>query len=442
MQGSREKDFTVAIAEWVERQPPELLERNIKIPELPNHIVAIIGPRQAGKTYRCFQQIKQLLKQYPKNNILYVNFEHERLRNLDATDLEEMMKVFHKLMAPSHEYPIFLFLDEIQNVRDWDKWVRRTFDSNKYKIYITGSSSKLSSREIATTLRGRSIDYTVFPFSFREFLKAKNFPLDNLEILSYLERRGEILRMLEEYLEFGGYPKVTLTQDNEEKRRLLRTYYETIFYKDLMERYRIRDPALLDEFLRYSISTFSKYLSISKAYNYLKSIGLKCSKSTLIKFLRYANEIYFLFPVEIFSYSIKDRRQYPKKIYVVSNGIITSLFPETLDNKGRLMENTVAIELVRRGKQSFYWREYGKREGMEVDFVIRKGLRIEKLLQVTYATSLNEVKDREIEGLIKAGKALKCNNLQIITWDYEGEEMMHGKRISFVPLWKWLLLEK
>jgi predicted AAA+ superfamily ATPase len=377
-----------------------------------------------------------------RENMLYVNFEHERLRNLDANSLEDMIKVFYQLFLPEEKTWIYLFLDEIQNVRDWDKWVRRVYESGKFKIFISGSSSKLSSKEIATALRGRSIDFIVFPFSFREFLKAKKIELKNVEVLSYLEERGKILRLAEEFVKFGGYPKVVLTEDIDTKEKILRTYYETIFYKDLVERYKV-DPILLDAFLRYAVTCFSKQVSISKIYNYLKTLGLKCSKSTLIKFLKYSEEVFFLFPIEIFSYSIKERKQYPKKLYVVDNGIVRAIYPDAEKSFGRLMENSVAVELLRRKEGSkfevFYWKEYGKRNGNEVDFVIREGMSIKKLIQVTYANSKDEIEKREVENLIKASEELKCKDLLIITWDYEGELEVESRKVKCLPLWKWLI---
>ncbi|MEM3061208.1 MAG: ATP-binding protein, partial [Candidatus Bathyarchaeia archaeon] len=337
---------------------------------------------------------------------------------------------------------IYIFLDEIQNVKDWDKWVRRVYDSQKFRIFISGSSSKLSSKEIATALRGRSIDFTIFPFSFKEFLKAKGFEVKDIEVLSHLEERGKILKLTEEFVRFGSYPKVTLTDEVETKERTLKSYYEAIFYKDLVERYRA-DAVLLDNFLRYAITCFTKQISISKTYNYLKSVGLKCSKSTLIKFLKHAEEVFLLFPLEIFSYSIKERKQYPKKLHVVDNGIIRAIYPEAQESFGKLMENAVAIELLRRkereGIEIAYWREYGKRDGSEVDFIIKRGLYAKQSVQVTYASSKNEVEKREVKALDKASKELRCEDLLMITWDYEGELKINHRIIKLIPLWKWLL---
>lgn len=438
----REEDFRIVISEWRANKLPSLVDREIKIPLKPTMIVAIVGPRQAGKTFRIFQLVKELSGMVPRENMLYLNFEHERLRNLDANDLETMMKVFYQLFSPKEEKPIYLFLDEIQNVRDWDKWLRRTYEKGKFKIFISGSSSKLSSREIATALRGRSVDFPIFPFSFTEFLKAKRVEIKNVEVLGYLEERGRVLRLTEEFVKLGGYPKVVLTEEIDIKERILKTYYETVFYKDLVERYRV-DPVLMDSFLRYAVNCFAKQISVSKIYNYLKTLGLKCSKSTLISFLRYSEEVFFLFPLEVFSYSIKKRKQYPRKLYVADNGIIRAIYPEAERNFGRLMENSVAVELMRRrgieGFEISYWKEYGKRNGCEVDFVIREGIDVTKLIQVTYANSRGDIEKREVESLIKASRELKCKNLLIITWDYEDGVEAEGETIKCLPLWKWLL---
>jgi len=437
----REEDFKIVLSEWYVKILPKLIERELKIPLDTNMIISIIGPRQAGKTYRMYQLIREVSNNVPRSNILYIDFEHERLRNLDANHLEDMMKIFYQIFSPIDDEPIYLFLDEIQNVRDWDKWVRRIYNSNRFKIFISGSSSKLSSREIATTLRGRSIDYVILPFSFREFLKARNFEIKDINVISYLEERGRILRLLDEYVRFGGYPKVVLSEDYELKNKILKTYYETIFYRDLVERYKV-DPILMDNFLRYVIKCFTNKISISKIHNFLKSIGLKCSKNTLIKFLKYAEEIFLLIPMEIFSYNIKDRKQYPKKIHVIDNGIIRALYPEVEEEYGKLMENTVAIELIRRigdVRDISYWKEYGKRDGNEVDFVIRSGSYVKEVIQVTYANSKSEIHNREIKSLMKASKELNCKNLKIITWDYEGEINVENIEIKCIPLWKWLI---
>jgi len=418
---------------------PSIIPRELDIPLKTNSIVSIIGPRRSGKTYMMYYTILKLLDEIPINNILYVDFEDERIRNLDANDLNDMLKVFYMILKPYSDKPKYLFLDEVHVVRDWDKWVRRIYDTREYHIYISGSSSKLLSREISTSLRGRSIDYVIFPFSFREFLKVKGYNIGDIDLLTYLEERGRVIGFLNEYIRYGGYPEVVLEKNIDIKFKLIQSYYNAVFYRDIIGRYGVRYPALLDIFIRYCISSHSKYISISKIYRYVKTLGYKVSKAKLIDYLKYVEDVYLLFPVEIFSYSIKDRKQYPRKIYVIDTGLINALDIDT--NMGRLLENLVYIELLRRSKykndfQIYYWRD---RQQREVDFVIIKGIDVKELIQVSYASSYDEVNKREINGLLKAGKELGCRNLKVITWDYDDIKEYDNLEIVFEPIWKWLL---
>jgi predicted AAA+ superfamily ATPase len=435
----REEDFRRVLAEWKVWSPPKLVEREVRLPANPSFVVAITGPRQAGKTFRLYQLVLELREAgVPRGNILYVNFEHERLRRLDANDLEDLMKVYYEMFEPSSSHPIYLLLDEIQLVRDWDKWVRRIHDTGKFRVYVTGSTSKLTSREIADALRGRSADFPVFPFSFREFLKARGFSVGDAETLSYLDERGRVLRLLKEYLTFGGFPRVVLAEGVEEKRALLRAHYEAIFYRDLVDRCKL-DPELLDLVLSTLVSSAAGQFSASKLLNVAKSLGFKCSKATLIRYVECARQAYLLLLSEIHSPSIRNRRQYPRKVYVVDNGIVTAVSPEAAGSLGRLMENAVAIELARRGYALRYWREYGKREGGEVDFVIADGARAKLLIQVTYARGRPDVRARKLKALAKASEELGAREALVITWDFRGEDALGGLRVRYVPLWLWLL---
>jgi len=427
------------LAEWRVWSLPRLVEREVKLPLNPSYVVAITGPRQAGKTFRLHQLVIELVKAgVPRDNILYVNFEHERLRRLDANDLEDLLKVYYEMFEPSSGYPVYLLLDEIQLVRDWDKWVRRIHDAGRFRVYVTGSTSKLTSREIADALRGRSVDFPVFPFSFKEFLKAKGVSVSDAETLSYLVERGRVFRLLEEYLTFGGFPRVVLAEGVDEKRVLLRAHYEAIFYRDLVDRCKL-DPELLDLVLSTLVSSAAGQFSVSKLFNVVKSLGFKCSKATLIKYVECARQAYLLLLSEIHSPSIRSRKQYPRKVYVVDNGIVTALCPEAKESFGKLMENTLAVELARRGYALRYWREYGKRDGGEVDFVIVEGARAKQLIQVTYAREKPDVKARELKALTKASGELGAREALVVTWDYRGEEVLDGLRVKYVPLWLWLL---
>jgi len=437
----REEDFARVIAEWRAWRPPASVERELKLSLSPTYIVAVAGPRQAGKTYRMFQLVRELEEAgIPRGNILYVNFEHERLRGLDARDLEDMMKVYYGALGPDGRFPIYLLLDEVQLVGDWDRWVRRMHDSGGYRIYVTGSTSRMTSAEIADALRGRSVSYEIFPFSFREFLRARGLEAEvrDIDVTSHLDERGRILGALEEYLRFGGYPRAVLTEDPEERRRVLLAHYDAIFYRDLVDRCGL-DPDLLDAALSSIVSSPAGFFSASKLCNYMRSIGIGCSKAALLKYVECARQSYLVLLSEIYSRSARNRRQYPRKAYVVDNGIVTARYPEVAGRTGVLMENAVAVELARRGIELRYWREYGRREGREVDFVISDGGSIRQLVQVTYAISGSGIRDREIRALEAASAELGCRESLVITWDYWGRGLIGDLEVRYVPLWAWLL---
>ena len=428
------QNLTKVISEWQLYDPPEVKPRDMNIPLNLDLIISIVGPRRAGKTFLMFNLIEKLRKEVPRSNILYVNFENEYLTGMKATDFDNLISVFFEMSYPSDEYPVYLFLDEIQVVEDWSKWLNRIYESKKYKIFISGSSSRLLSRELATQLRGRTLDFTVLPFSFLEFLSLRSSTPRNKDALLMSVNRGKILSELREYMVHGGYPQVVLMSSYKEK--LLRSYVDTMIIKDVGERFHI-EPSILNVFVNYCVRTFSSPVSGTKIYRFLRSMNYSVAHDFPLKLLSDFSEVFFLYTVEIVSKSFKKSSKYPKKLYVVDSGIVNEL--TNIFDMGKVMENVVFIELIRRlnstGKFRInYWKEYGKADGLEVDFVISSGMEISELINVTYAGSEGEIRDREIKSLIKASKELGCNKLTIITWDYlkEGE-------INYIPLWYWLL---
>ncbi|MFQ6129918.1 MAG: ATP-binding protein [Candidatus Hadarchaeaceae archaeon] len=436
----RREDFKAVLVWWKRLKLPEMVSRELALPASPTQVISVVGVRRCGKTYLLFNTMKQLLRELEKDNIIYVNFEHERLRNLDADDLGELLVAQREIFEPDEAKPTYMFLDEIQNVRDWDKWVRRIHDERRFRIFVTGSSSKLLSREIATSLRGRCLSFVLYPFSFAEFLEAKNYSFESLADIQYSGEKGKVLKFLREYMKFGGFPEVVLEGDEETKNRLLSSYFETIFYKDIVERYGVKNLALLDDFLRYAINNFSSYLSLTKVEKYFKSTGIKCSKKTLANFLKYSEMVFLLSSLEIFSHKIKDRMQYPRKIYCADTGIVNRFAPKFSENLGKLAENVVYLELRRKFEppehEIFYWRN---RQWGEVDFVVKEGLRVKHLVQVCWDPTDEETKKREMRGLAKAMEEFKLKKGLVLTSDFEGEEKVEERRILYRPLWKWLL---
>ncbi|MEM3373676.1 MAG: ATP-binding protein [Candidatus Woesearchaeota archaeon] len=403
------------ILENLERAKVSLVNRNIDFSE--TDITALIGPRRAGKTFCMFEMIQKL----NFNQVLFLDFEDYRLINLNNFDL--ILEAYQELF---NNNPKFLFLDEIQSLKNWQKIIR-TLHNNGFKIIISGSSSKLLSKEIATELRGRYISKIILPFSFNEFLKLKNVTLT--KDLIYL-KKGILNNLINEYLKFGGFPEVIKKEKEQEKKDLLKSYYETIFYKDLSERYKIEQPENLLILMNYLLSNFSKYFSISKFTNFLKSNSISISKKTISKFLYELSESFFIISSEKYSISLKKRIFNPKKIYLIDNGFSNlMLFNE---DKGKLLENLIAIELKRRSKEFYYFSEKN-----EVDFLIKESNLIKEAIQVTFGITETN-KKREFNGLLEAMEKFNLNQSLIITFDQESEEKINNKKIKIIPFLKFI----
>lgn len=427
---NREKWIEI-IKDFHERGVPDLIEREIKIPiEVPlKRAISIIGPRRAGKTYTMFQLIKSILK----NNIdfiriLYINLERIDLEGTTIKDLDIMINTYYEIYPDNKNKKIWLFLDEIQNVDKWEKFVRTVIDSENVQVFISGSSSKLLSKEIATSLRGRTITYVILPFSFKDYLATEKIKIEKHMSTS---ERLKMINSLKTYIEIGGYPEVILYKKEMEK--ILLDIVETTVYRDIVERYKIRNTSLLKLLIKSLINSAEREFSIHKFYNFIRSKGIKASKTALYSYAGALNDVFFIFLLRKYSGSYKEIEQSLPKVYAVDNGILTS---NGINDYGRLMENLVFVELKRRGKDIYY---YKSPDGKEVDFVVLEKKKIKELIQVSY--SLDEIitEEREIKSLLKASKELKCNKLTVITWNREEEKAINGKKIKYIPLWKWLL---
>ena len=424
--------------EWQDIWIPELKEREleVKISEKVRKIITFTGIRRSGKTYMMFQFIKQLSENVPKENIFYINFEDERIEKTKES-LTHLIPTLMKLYGNSDKQ-YFLFLDEIQIMPDWSQWLRRVYDSYRnINFVVSGSSSKLSSREIPTELRGRALNYEILPLSFIEFLKFKGIELE--KHFEHSERKMSILkRELDDYIENGGFPEVVLEDPVSNKKKFVQEYFRTMISRDMIERHNVKKVHLLNDFLKLLIN--SKEFSVNKSVNIFRSQGKQAGKETLINYMKYAEESYFCFFIPIFSYKIKDQMRYSHKVYFTDNSFITNLSLRFLKNSGRFYENLVAIELIRKKTidpmlEIYYW----KNKSGEVDFVIKRGLKVKQLIQVCYDITYYDVKKREVEALLDASKELKCNELLVITNENESIEYFEGKKIKFIPLWKWLL---
>lgn len=416
----RVEDFKAVIAEFQTSPLPEIKERELKLPLESNLIISVTGGRRAGKTFLLYSTIRRIIEEgkASKDEILYVDFEHARLRGVKANELDEMLIAFQELTGKN---PKYLFLDEIQKVKDYGGWFRKNLQS---RIFISGSSSELTPKKIAEELRGRSVNFEVFPLSFSEYLNFLGVKV-NPKIALYSEEKGKILSLLRDYLEYGAYPAIVLEKDREMKKRILRSYFDSVIVRDL------GGGSLAELLATYLISNYSSLFSYNNAYNYLKSLGYQIGKEKLLELMARAKDSYFAFEVEIFRKSERQRKMNPKKLYIIDTGYPTALGYEFLISKA--MENVVFLQLRRKQKEIFYWKEYGKSQGAEVDFVIAKNFEPKELIQVTFAE--DKVHEREIKALKKAEKELSPEKLTVITWNYYGKV----ENIEAIPLWLWLL---
>lgn len=421
------------VAESLSTPIPKAFERDININFQLNKVTVLAGIRRSGKTYELYNIMNSLIKTgIPRANLFYINFEDERLRGIDARQLDDIIQIYYELSNYSSSHQVYLFFDELQNVDGWSQWVRRLYDSNKYKIFITGSSSKLLSREIATALAGRNITHIVYPLSFNEVLNVKGISVKGREIYS---KRGIFNKYLSEYIKFGGFPEVVLLDSIDDRIRLLSSYYDAIIYRDVIERYRIRDTNALSMVFRYAISAYAKDFSSTKAYNYFKSIGIKMSKKTINAFISYGESVFLLHLLYKFSRSFKKSQQSRRKMYLADPGLLR--LSESSEDLGRLLENAVYMELLRRKeKDPLLEINYLESGSGEVDFAVSKYKRIMELIQVTYELTPDNEK-RETNALAAALEEFGARSAEIVTFDSEGVKKIGRKTVKVMPFIRW-----
>lgn len=427
----------IILKEFHDLSVPDLIERDQKV-ELSvlrspiNKIITIVGPRRAGKTYFLFQTIKKLLAEgVDITDVVYMNFEDERILPMRSEDLQGILDAYFELY-PKKLKP-FIFFDEIQNINGWHKFVRRLNDRG-FNIFLAGSNSRMLGHEIATALRGRTLTYEIFPFSFREFLVANEMPAEKNAI--YGETRHRITQLYEEYLFSGGYPELAFIQEKATKGKILQDYFNTIFYRDLAERYRIKNSELLRQWLNILMTNIASTISYHKVENDFKSRGMKLSRATLSTYARYVKDIFFGFFVELYSESARKRQINPKKFYIIDQGLHNYLTLKFSENKGRLLENIVFLEVRRRGFHVFYHKTA---TGHEVDFLLKNNGEW-KLIQVCHDLSHIETFAREKKALISGLREMGLRSGTIITHDEAREEKINNYTIKMVPVWKWLLM--
>ena len=422
------------VAEWLEKEAlPAMVNREISQinVEQITSILAIVGPRRSGKTWFMYQLIQRLLdKGIQKKDILFIDFEDYRLVGIQPEDIESILSSFYQL---TNQYPVYLFFDEVHNLPQWSRVLRTLHNQNRYKIVVSGSNSSLLSKEIATELRGRYEDILMLPFSYSELLQYQNVGFDKSTF--YTPKKGGLLQIFDTYLKEGGFPEIVKKEHAREKKSLLQSYFQTLFYKDLLERYGIRSRHLLDSMMHYCLDIFGDLFSISQFAGIMSVSETPASKKTISNYLHHLQEAFFLIANERFDFSPRKRQMNPKKVYLLDCGF-SALSVQFSENKGKFLENAVAIHLYRKREEMYYHRKE-----KECDFIIKRGKIAHTAIQVCW--ELNEKnRKRELAGLAEAMRLFHIKNGIILTYNQEDSQEVDGIKIPVMPAYQWLLGNK
>ncbi len=385
--------------------------RDVAFPHAPNKIKVAIGMRRAGKTYFLYQQILKMIDEgVGKTAILYINFEDDRLLPLDEQKLAKLVDAFYSLYPENHDKKCYLFFDEIQNVPNWPIVIRRLHDTKQAEIFLTGSSAKLLSKEIATNLRGRSLAIEIWPYSFNEFARAKNSLIDR----SLYDKRTEdkLVQLFQLYLSEGGFPEI-ISFDPDVKQKTLQEYLDVVIYRDIIERHHIKNPTLIKYMILSMIHNVGKPFAVHKFYHDLKSQGYEIGKDILYEYASHIEDAYLAFSIGIYDQSIRKTQTRPKKLYAIDPGMIRALTLDYENDRGRLFENVVYLDLKRLDCEIGY---YVTSEGYEVDFVAQMPRGRKKLFQVAWDMRDVNTREREERALRAAMKELQAEG-EIITLD-------------------------
>ncbi|MDR0866030.1 MAG: ATP-binding protein [Candidatus Symbiothrix sp.] len=396
----------------------ELIKRPLDLEATANYV--FVGLRRAGKSYLLYQHIQDLIQtgQASIEDILYVNFEDERIASIKAEDLHLFLECYKEM----YDGRPLIFLDEIQNVEGWEKFARRLADS-KYRIFITGSNAKMLSKEIYTTLGGRFIAREVFPFSFREYLSFHTVALDrNWE---YNAVRTQVIKLFPDYFYYGGFAESFTLKD---KRGWINSLYQKILLGDVISRNEIRNENAIRVLVKKLAESVMQPSSLARIKNIVDSTGATIARSTLVDYLQLLTDAYLIFGISNFSDKLSDKETF-KKRYFFDNGLLNNFL---FDPETKLLENLVAIELKKKYNDDLYF--YNK--NVEVDFFIPKEHRA---IQVSYSIADDITRQREVKALVKLSEIYALEKLEIVTWEEESILQENGLTIQILPVWKWLL---
>jgi predicted AAA+ superfamily ATPase len=410
------------------------IARRLEVVPVAGKATVCIGVRRSGKSTFQLQLMQRLLDRgVPKQNLLFINFFDDRLHNLQQTGLGVILEAYYSLYPEKkNTETLYCFFDEIQAVSGWEPFVDRLMRTEMCEVFITGSSAHMLSKDISTHMRGRSLAWEIFPFSFREFLDYKGLggklPLST-------KKRLLVQKAFTEYWETGGFPEVA----GLERHLRIKThqeYFNAVLFRDLVERHDVAHPRAVADLAHWLVDNAASLYSINNLTGYLQSLGHKAPKAAVSDYLAWFEDAYFLFTVRLFDASLARANTNPKKIYCIDHSMVTSVASGILVNSGHLLENLVFTALRRGGAGIFY---YKTRSGREVDFIVQRPDRSRRLVQVCESLAIPQVRKREIAALAEAMAELKLASGTLVTRNEEESIRVEAGTVAVVPAWRFLL---
>jgi hypothetical protein len=395
--------------------PPPLTRRDVRVPAIPNKAVAVIGMRRAGKTTFLWQLLADRLgRGAAREGLLYFSFEDERLAGMTVAELDLLVEEYYRLNPSRRDQQrVSFFLDEIQVVTGWEGFVRRLLDSEQIELFLSGSSARLLSREVATSMRGRAVEARVYPFSFREYLRHRGRePEKPAERLTKAERSA-LERDLLDYLTVGGFPEAQ-GLERRDRFELLRGYVDLALLRDVIERHAVSHPVALRWLVRQLLGNAAGSFSVSRFHADLRSQGMAVAKDTLHSYLGHLEDAFLVRLVSLSADSERRRMVNPRKAYPVDPGLIPLFDRSGKANLGQALETCVMLELERRGADIGYVHTAG---GREVDFLARYPDGDQELIQVCASLDDPETAQRELRALVEAAREFPQARLLVVALD-------------------------
>lgn len=417
------------ITDSQKRAIPEVWERALKIPADSGKIITLAGVRRSGKTYHLFNLINKLKASgVSGERILYFNFEDERL-HLSSKELDLILQAYQELYPDQKLSDCYFFFDEVQEVDGWEKFIGRIYASISRHVFITGSNVKLLSKEIATALRGRTITFEIYPLSFAEYVGVLS---PKLNLYSSTDK-AKVIKLFDRFIRQGGFPEIVFQEDSL-KDKVLQEYFNVMVLRDLIERYQITNSSTLKYFCKRVVGASAGEFSVNKIYNELKSQGYQVGKDTLYLYQGYVEAIYLNRFINKYSHSVVKAESSQKKCYVIDQGMGAALDYKLSQDRGRLLETTVALEFFKQGKQIAY-----QQNGSECDFVVIEKGKVTDAIQVVADFIDAKTKEREIKGLTQSCLKFGLSCGTILTLDHSEQLEQERVKINVIPAWRYFL---